>query len=227
MSTRKTYSVGKIKQLVDLNGDSINFDISFRVTSRNKEHFELLVVDQTTLDNNPNLEYKKVVEGTISGNILQDKNIYQNYFLILKAENPCECDVEIIKKELPKTAQPPPTPSSVIQSGTSSGTSSASSSGATPVLKKLDDDKPGFSWMKILLIVGALVALGIGFYLYSKKESSQDSTNKKEPREAGFKFYSPPNSPGASHGASREASPRANPHGESDILARLKRLNVN
>lgn len=106
-TNRQTHQVGKIKKLIDLNGDTTNFDITFRVASRNKEPFELLVVDQTTLDNTPNLEYKKVDNGAISGNIVHDKNVYQNYFLILKAENPCDCDVEITKKELPKTLTPP------------------------------------------------------------------------------------------------------------------------
>lgn len=98
--------LSKVKQLVDLNGDSVNFEIKFRVSTKNKEPFDLLVVDQTTLDNNPALEYKKITEGEISGSIVQDKNIYQNYFLILKADTPCECMVEIQKKELPKTILP-------------------------------------------------------------------------------------------------------------------------
>ena len=74
MATRKTYSVSNVKQLIDLNGSSTNFDISFKVTSRNKEPFHMLVVDQTTLDNNPNLQYKHVEGGEISGNLKNDKN---------------------------------------------------------------------------------------------------------------------------------------------------------
>ena len=46
----RTYTLDKIRQLIDLNGDSTNFDISFKVTSRNGEVFDIVVVDQTTLD---------------------------------------------------------------------------------------------------------------------------------------------------------------------------------
>jgi hypothetical protein len=66
-----------------------------------------LVVDQSTLDNNPNLEFKRANEGSMSGNIISDKNIYQNYFLCLKSETPCEVDVTIDKKEISPNLQEP------------------------------------------------------------------------------------------------------------------------
>ena len=97
--SQKTYAVNKRRQLVDLNGDSINFDLTFTCTSKDSAPFEVLVVDQTTLDSTPTLQYKKA-NGTISGNIVADKNVYQNYFLILKADKPCEVTVKTIKKEI-------------------------------------------------------------------------------------------------------------------------------
>ena len=100
MQNTKTYNLTKTQQLIDLNGDTTNFDLTFTATSKNGHQFDLLVVDQTTLDTNPSLEFKKVVNGTMSGNIVSDKGIYQNYFLILKSDNPCECTVQIDKKEI-------------------------------------------------------------------------------------------------------------------------------
>ena len=100
--SKKTYTLGKIKQLIDLNGDSTNFDLSFTVTCHDDTPFNLLVVDQTTLDNTPELQYKEANK-TISGNIVADKNVYQNYFLILKSEKTCSVDVELTKKVLPQT----------------------------------------------------------------------------------------------------------------------------
>ena len=55
---KKTYTLGKIKQLIDLNGDSTNFDLSFNVTCQDDIPYNILVVDQTTLDNTPELQYK-------------------------------------------------------------------------------------------------------------------------------------------------------------------------
>jgi hypothetical protein len=106
-TTKNTYTLGKIKQLVDLNGDSTNFELSFVVTCKEDTLFQVLVVDQTTLDNDPDLKYKDVTK-TISGDIRADKNIYQNYFLILKSDTPCKVDVELTKKELPRTPDPVP-----------------------------------------------------------------------------------------------------------------------
>ena len=101
MHTNQTYKLGKIKQLIDLNGDSINFDISFSVKCKDSTPFNLLVVDQETLDNE-DLVYKDA-KHSISGNIVADKNIYQNHFLILKSDTPCDVEVEIKKIDLPET----------------------------------------------------------------------------------------------------------------------------
>ncbi len=100
MSVKKTYSLSSTQQLIDLNGQTTNFDLSFAVTSKGKQPFDLIVVDQSTLDNNPNLEFKRANEGSMSGNIISDKNVYQNYFLCLKSDTPCEVEVSIDKKEI-------------------------------------------------------------------------------------------------------------------------------
>lgn len=158
--TNKTYSIGKIKQLIDLNGDSINFDIQFKVTSKNKEPFDMLVVDQTTLDNNPTLEYKKVDKGEISGNIVHDKNIYQNYFIILKADNLCECNVEIIKKELPKTA--------IVES--------------LPSKSIVDKTNNNFNWINIILIAGVVIILVVSIYMFYWRTSTTSDNMLDSPR---------------------------------------------
>lgn len=104
--SNKTYSLTPMKQLIDLNGDITNFDLTFTATTKDGSPFDLLVVDQTTLDSNPSLEYKKA-QGTISGNIISDKGVYQNYFLLIKSETPCECDVSIDLKEIPQRKSEP------------------------------------------------------------------------------------------------------------------------
>lgn len=100
MKNTATYNVNNIKKLIDLNGDVTNFDLNFTAQSKNLEPFEAIVVDQSALDANENLEYKKVSDGIISGNVRSDKNIYQNYYLLLKSENPCDIEVSIDLNEL-------------------------------------------------------------------------------------------------------------------------------
>ena len=166
----KTYSVSKVKQLIDLNGDSVNFEINFKVSSHNKEPFEILVVDQATLDSDPNLQYKSVTDGLISGKVRKDKNVYQNHFIILKANNPCECDVEIQKTELPEfieqeqfegqSQQPQPRQSTHV---------------SQPLMDRLNSDKnDGFHWIKIILIVGFVVGIGFVLYWVSQKNNIDD-----------------------------------------------------
>ena len=108
MIVQKTYKVTNKQQLIDLNQNSINFDITFTAKSKNKETYEIVIVDQATLDSEvPNLQYKKATNGEISGNIINDKNIYQNHFIIIKAEEKdCEVDIIIDKKEIPVSVQP-------------------------------------------------------------------------------------------------------------------------
>lgn len=196
----KTYTVNKVKQLVDLNGSSVNFDVNFRVTSKDGKPFQMLVVDQTTLDNNPNLEYKNVTEGQISGNVRSDKNVYQNHFLVLKADNPTMCEVELQKTELPKMIQPP---MEIVQPVTKTET----------------------NWKKIL-IIGCIIALGAyGIYVFFYKENKEEYEEEGEERPQ-FVFYSPKGSPVQSAANSRSVSAEV-PAVSNPLLERLKKLDLN
>ena len=152
MSVTKTLSLTTGKQLLDLNGGSINFDLTFSAKSVDNSPFEAIVVDQTTLDSNANLDFQHANEGVISANIVSDKNIYQNYYLCLKSDKPCQVEVVIDKKEIKANL---PTHNS-------------------PHLKP--PTKPGTTnWMLISVVI-ILFALG-GFYyyyIYNKKNNKID-----------------------------------------------------
>jgi hypothetical protein len=145
--------IGKIKKLIDLNGDSTNFESSFQISSENKTPFEIAVVDSDTLDNNDNLEYKKVVNGIITGKVVQNKNIYKSYSLILRADKECNCQIRIDKKELPLSPEATNPPEKVEN--------------YIPLYKKKTEN---FSWKKILLILGIICLFALFLYWYSKKE---------------------------------------------------------
>lgn len=173
--TKKTYTLGKIKQLIDLNGDSTNFDLSFKVSCKDETPFNILVVDQTTLDNTPELNYKDA-KNVISGNIVADKNIYQNYFLILKSETPCVVDVEINKNELPKTPNIT-IPSNQNQQHQQHQQNFMTDTQPDNPLKSYSPPASSMSWTKIILIgvvvVGGLILL---YYLYKRKNSEPQET---------------------------------------------------
>jgi hypothetical protein len=98
-SSKKIYNISTITQLIDLNGDIANFSADFSVKSLNNGEFDMLVIDQTSLDSGKTPEYKKI-KGHVSGSVSSDKNTYQNYFIILKADKPCECEVSIDVSEI-------------------------------------------------------------------------------------------------------------------------------
>jgi hypothetical protein len=204
VTTKKTYSVGKVKQLIDLNGDSVNFNTTFKVTSHNNQPFDLVVVDQTHLDNTQNLEYKNVDNGHISGSVKQDKNVYQNYFLVLKADNPCECDVEINKEDLVPTPQQVEKPVQLQQ---------------TP--PKKDD---GYNWVKIFLVLGGLVCVGLIIYwLYRKKNSSNLDLVQPDIQLVQQTEVSNVPSQSPRHSSYEEESTKG---GDNQLLAKLKNLRL-
>lgn len=101
MSMSKLVNVNNIQQLVDLNGELTNFKLDFKVISENSAPFKTVVVSQSKLDSGEILDFKNVDNGTISGNIVSDNGVKQNYYLVLKSENPVKCTVEINLQEIP------------------------------------------------------------------------------------------------------------------------------
>jgi len=90
----KIYQVDKHKQLIPLNGNVVNFTCFFEVKSRDKKPFNVSVVEQS--ETKPK-EYKLVENGYINGEIESDGQL-KTYFLILKSQQPCECEVRVVVK---------------------------------------------------------------------------------------------------------------------------------
>lgn len=168
MSQTKKLKLGKIMQLIDLNGDSTNFDISFTVTCEDDTPYNILVVDQTTLDNTPELQYKEV-KNSMSGKIIADKNVYQNYFLILKSDTECFVDVDIKKHVLPITPNGPIDPK--IE-GTHHNTSNRER------LKNTKSSSKFISWKKIgLIALVVIIGIGVLWWLYKRKVPDSSDNN--------------------------------------------------
>lgn len=160
MQITKTVPVSQRKQLIDLNGDTVNFNITFTATSKNSEPFEIIVVDQDTLDKKPNLEFKKV-NGSISGNIISDKNLYQNYYICLKATNPCDVEVVIDKKEIdPVKPRPDIQPKKLLPHVTKH---------PIPI-----PYKPSINWKSIFIVILVIVGGVILYYMYFNKNDSKN-----------------------------------------------------
>lgn len=111
MDTTKTYQVDKHKQLVPLNGSTVNFSCFFEVKSKDNIPFNIAIVEQGEIKPK---QYKLADNGYINGQLESDGQL-KSYFLVLKAQQPCECSVRVAlkPKESNGASQPihPPNPS--------------------------------------------------------------------------------------------------------------------
>jgi len=102
------YKIGKIRKLVDLNKNLINFNLDFVIHSEDKSStFEIAVVTQDTLDNNYPIQYQKAANGYISGNVKSDNNTYNNYLIVIKAEEDMDVSIDLTIREIMRAQQHP------------------------------------------------------------------------------------------------------------------------
>lgn len=158
------YHLNSTKQLIDLNGTTTNFEVQFNVVTENHEPFYGRVIDQTTLDNSEDIDdYQYAKEGELEGTIVQDNGEYQNYYLVLKADSPCNALVRISKKEIPKRERyvpPPPPPAQT-------------------------------SWTPYILVIGAIVIGGIALYYYYFRKGGDNSSNSQPEAYNSSPVYNP------------------------------------
>lgn len=161
MSFNKLIHVNTTRQLIDLNGNKINFELNFSVKSLNKDiPIYVIVVSQNTLDTNENLEYKKVFD-TITGSILSNEGIYQSYYLILRSDEPVDCEVKVEIIDVPQIQHEKE--NKEIEEPTS-------------IMKSETQPSSNIDWKKILLIVGIIiVCVGLYFFFYKKNSKTIDS----------------------------------------------------
>ncbi len=179
--TKQTYTVGNMKQLIDLNGDKTNFELKFKVSCSTGNEFDLLVVDQTTLDAGGDLQYKRA-KGQISGSLRSDKNLYQNWFLILKADETCDVEIEIDITELPKNIQSVEQPGMGQGSNIPPNTMSLNNPMQQPQSQLQPQTHPppqpeGFNWKLLLLVIAVVGGAILLWYFYTQSGDSKPIEN--------------------------------------------------
>lgn len=154
-SFNKVYKVNSSRQLIDLNKNVINFKVKFNTQGvfadgriNNNCEYYMLIVNQTQLDS-PDFEKKplKKVVGSLGGEIISNKNVYQNYFLLLEAKSECYVKVNVVFTKLANHIEQMTQPKS-----------------SKPVQKPVDS-----SWKRNVWIgVGVIAAALVFYYLYNK-----------------------------------------------------------
>ncbi len=86
INIQKTIQLTRNMKLIDINSDDVlNFDCKFDIKSSHP--FELAYVDQNTLDNGDEIQYKDSVNNNISGTINESRNIKTSYYFVLRSKS--------------------------------------------------------------------------------------------------------------------------------------------
>lgn len=178
-ATTKTYQIDKHKQLIPLNGTMVNFSCFFEVKSRDNKPFQIAIVEQGEIKPK---QYKLVENGSINGQFESDGQL-KSYFMVLKATNPCECDVQVIVKPKEPSAGnenesrvPLPHQPTLASKGTTDGQSpSVGTTHHMPMsqnqtAERLVPSTPE-SYFQLKYILGISVAIIIVYLLYKYRKT--------------------------------------------------------
>lgn len=178
MSNEKkdVYHISNTKKLIDINDDVTNFEAEIIV--RGTSDFLLNILSQTELDNAPKIEYKKI-KGIYRDFISNRNNIYQNYFLILKSDQPQDVEVIIKFKELPKIKQVQqeediPTPERPTIESTNESVPIMLPEQVVQQIPQQEIESSGFNWRLIFFIaIGSIVLFLVYKYVYKNKKENK------------------------------------------------------
>jgi hypothetical protein len=159
--TTQSYHLNTRHQLVDLNKEFVNFKLDFNVVSKDNKEFEVIVLEQPQLDSNLNMQtlQMKKAAGKIGGSIVADKNVYQNYFLVLKAPDGATEAVDVdltinLEETVPHETFIPPDTTAVTAVATAA---------VTPFYRE--------NWFYLLVI--AAILIGLYYYLRSRSQKTE------------------------------------------------------
>jgi hypothetical protein len=164
MSKSQIYPLTKRPQLIDLNGEHVNFRLEFQVKSiKSENEFQAIVLTQEQLDSvDLNKIEMKQAKGKINGNITANNNKYQNYFLVLKKKEEFpdhEVEVDIHLDQIPGQSTPMETENFTARVPSTPTEEEATVLTEEPVLPFYR--RP---WFGVLVLI---VLLGVGYFLYN------------------------------------------------------------
>jgi hypothetical protein len=156
-SISKSVTVDNKLTLLDLNENVKNFHIHFNITTPQNKKFYMSITTQENLDEGKDIEFKEV-DGEIQGEFTADNNIYSNYILCLKANEPTEINVNT---KITKIADIIPLEN--VES---------------EVKEKVKDESifsPG-TWKIIISVIILLIGLGLIYYFNKSSVTVKEST---------------------------------------------------
>jgi hypothetical protein len=223
----KTFAVGQVMQLIELNKNNPKYDIDF--FARSTDDFLFLVIDQAALDSGKDVEFRTSRDKEISGNIKGEDGAEMTYYLALKSLSKNLINVEVSIVPRPVTVER----TSDEELGTSHQEKKvrfqevpehAPSNIQCPVAQR------GWNTATIILIgvvgIGAVVAIYL-FYTAKKKRTSESVESTKEADGGGgAKSLTSETTPGTSKNTetSKTSETSEASSQKKSLLSRLKKL---
>ena len=88
-----TYSLTNLKQSISINDSLKNFKASFSITSLDKTPFYLAVISDDIPSSQ--IKFQTITQPMISGTLINEKNEYKSYSLVLKADSPTNVRIQM------------------------------------------------------------------------------------------------------------------------------------
>lgn len=152
MTSSKNYVLSNIKQLIDINGEHVNFSVRFVISGDNDKTYQMAIVDQNALDRGP-IEYKSVT-GSTDGVVENKDGVFKNYYLALRADEAVKVTVDLKMQPLPDMP--------VREDDLVTVPDSAKKSGSVKFY---------------IIIVAVLAGLGLLYFLINKKKADDMHIN--------------------------------------------------
>lgn len=182
MNRSEKVVIDSIKKLIPINGDLTNFSADVGITASTDEPFLVAIVSQAMLETQTELPYKSVSK-QVKFSVRNDNNVYQPYFVVLKAEAPQEVLITINLQETPLsstgacssqqamgaygTAMVPPPNTTVLGATNGSGNGNGGA-----VVTASNDVYVWYTDWRIWLGVAIIIAILL-WYWYGKKREER------------------------------------------------------
>lgn len=89
----QTYSLTNLKQSISINDSLKNFKASFSITSLDKAPFYLAVISDDIPSSQ--IKFQNITQPMISGTLVNEKNEYKSYSLVLKSDSPTNVRIQM------------------------------------------------------------------------------------------------------------------------------------
>ena len=159
MTTTTTITANPSRQLIDVNHRITNFESIAVLVSEGGKPFRGLVTSETAIhDPNHVLEYQNCDQnGRLEVYTRRDDGIYQQYYLVVIADEDVKVNINLSTKEIPQMK--------------------VFDAAATPIKSK-------FPWQSVLIVIVFIVAIGLILYFVftsSKKPRLETSSTSPPP----------------------------------------------